>query len=281
MRRTCGRKGRAENPPRYAEGFIIGIPESIYDDFLRAPLKDVYKRIRPGWKRAAVLLFCLASVSGVVGYLHSLRSERTDLQAKVATLTDDKRHAEQMLAPFQAAALKAFPDADRVEALERLTRRVGSLADDLAAQRVADVGAQLENCFTELVRATAALEALTKASMNGVTDDVPQTTACARLAESAELPAWIRSRLVLYTTSIPPIQGIQRKLSDQCSSGRLQASSFDGPRELAGRVLELANGTKDLVSNQLLVRGKQLPVEEHVDTEGRHSISIVCPAPSP
>lgn len=225
------------------------------------------------------MLVAVVLLLGGAGYVRSLRAERTGLTKQLATETSQRQHAEQMLAPFQAAALKAFPDEDHIAALEKLTTRVEQLATGLAAQRATDLNTLLENCYTEIVRASWSLDDLAHASTSSVTNDFPQVSACSRLADNSELPTWIRSRVVLYVSELGGVEVWHRMLSQQCATTGVAEGNVGNARDRATRMLAISSEVKDLLGNQLLTRGRQLPVEEHTSLDGQHSLSVTCPAP--
>lgn len=143
--------------------------------------------------------------------------------------------------------------ADHVQKEEAL-----QLADGPSAQRASDIGAQLENCYTEFVRTSWAFDALSDASTTSVSDDVAEEgVACTRpRLRTASLDTL--SRWLLYATDLSSVQGWHRMLNDQCARGGL-AEDLDSARRKAGRLSRLSGELKSLVGNQLAIRGRALP----------------------
>ncbi|MFN2375224.1 MAG: hypothetical protein ABR538_01720 [Candidatus Binatia bacterium] len=195
---------------------------------------------------------------------------------KIDELSLEKSHLEEVLAPFQAAAIRAFPGVAESEAFLELTQRVEKLAQQLESSRSQDLLAQVENCFTETALNTMALEALSNAEMGTSSMLAPEDSACGSLSENPSAPANVRATLKLNSVDIGKAKNWFEALRTACSRGGMTENNVKTAREIASGILQRTGRLKSLLADYLERNARPLPVVEAKE-DGRHLVGMCSP----
>ena len=232
---------------------------------VRDLLNQLLENVPPGWHRVILILLAIVSV-GYLGYL----------QWQVDELETKNSHLEQLLAPFQAAALKAYPGEEQTDAINKLSERVELLAIDLAGHRATNVLAQVENCYTEATRNIWTLDYLSKTALDRITTGQLQIQACSALSLNTSLPTFLRSALVLYRPKVLQLQAIHTNLLQTCDGRNLVPENVDTTRLQATELTRQTDHIKRDLAAFLELNGRPIPIEELTTPEGVKAINI-CP----
>jgi hypothetical protein len=257
----------------------------------------MWRWVRSVWKRWDVNAAIVGTVVAIViGWVFDVptrvrdwmtadvRAALTTEQNKTAALERDNGdlrrradHAEEMLAPFQAAALKAFPGEEQNAAVEKLIKRVDELTTNLVAVRENNLVAHLENCYVETVKNQWAIGRVKDLSTNAVPLAQPQLAACTRLMQEPSLDSPLRMLLVMHLEKMDTARRRFDALLDSCGRNAVNqrniADTQGNSTEWLGDITEL----KAQLKHALAVRQRPLPIVEGVNAAGQSTIGVCLP----
>ena len=245
-------------------------------------LDRLLESLPPGPRRVLALVgILIVMVVAPVGYAAWAHWHAGTVAEENASLRQEVRHLEEKLAPFEAAAIKAFPGEEQTQAIAKLSEKVDSMASEISAKRKLDALVFAENCYTEVAWNSIALKQLDEASPTRLTISAPDASACTRLLDAPDLPAPLRTALVLYRPRIDDARRWHAKLTDACQRGGLSEANLAAAKDSAKDTLGLTETVKTEIRTFLLANSRRLPVVETLNADGRRRIEWGATLPGP
>jgi len=198
------------------------------------------------------------------------------LTRRVADLRQDNSELRTRLAPFEAAALKAFPREDQVAAIKKLGEKLDILGDRLSDENWRLFDAQIENAYTEVASNELTLQELAELLPTHGPGPRPLTKACSDLAGSPMLDRHGRTSLVFYVSAMDLAAQRIGTLRERCDRGPLDQLLIDQTKQAAGEWVTRSRDAKIMLRQLLEARGLNVPVVEQLTETGERN---VCDAP--